>query len=291
MFQSLNGKTLFITGASRGIGLAIARKAAQDGANIVIVSKTTEADPRLQGTIYTAQKEIESIGGAAVAVQCDIRDEKQINAAIIKAESVFGGIDIVVNNASAIDLRPIDTLDIKRFDLMHDVNVRGTYLTTKFCLPHLRKSSNPHVLTLSPPLSLDSKWWSPTLGYSLAKMGMSLVTMSLAEELRKDGIAVNSLWPETTIATAAVANLLGGDKLIKLSRTPEIVADAAYCILTRNSKTCTGNFFIDVNVLTEAGITDFAEYSVEPNSNLALDWYLDNPISSNVIKLEFPSIK
>lgn len=287
MLQTLNRKTLFITGASRGIGLAIAKRAAQDGANIVIAAKSVKEDNRLSGTIYSAAEEIESLGGRALPVSCDIRFEEQVQVAIDAAVSAFGGIDIVVNNASAIDLRNIDQLDMKRYDLMHSVNARGTYLCSKLALPHLRKSSNPHILTLSPPIDIKPKWFAPTLAYTMAKMGMSLVTLGLAKELSKDGIAVNSLWPETAIATAAVSNLLGGDAIIQRSRKPEIVADAAHAILTQDSKSYTGNFFIDVSVLDTLGITDFDSYAVNPDNDLVLDFFLDYPITNRVKKMGF----
>lgn len=282
IMTTLKDKRIFITGASRGIGLAIAKRAACSGAKIIVAAKSVENNPRIPGTIHSAVDEINECGGEGLAVQCDIRFEDQVENAVNKAVEVFGGIDILINNASAINLRSIDVLDMKRFDLMHQVNGRGSFLCAKACLPYLKQSDNPHILTLSPPLDMNAKWFNPMLAYSMAKYGMSMVTLGLSEHLKKHGIAVNSLWPETAIATAAVSNLLGGDTLIQASRKPEIVADAAYEILTRDSKTCTGNFFIDVNVLEEVGITDFTNYSINPSAELALDFFLDTPITDNV---------
>jgi citronellol/citronellal dehydrogenase len=285
--RSLAGKTLFISGASRGIGLAIAMRAARDGANVVIAAKSVIENPRIPGTIYTAAAEIEAAGGQALAVPCDIRFEDQVEAAVNQAVSCFGGIDILVNNASAIDLRGIDALEMKRFDLMHQINARGTYLCCKAALPHLRKSANPHILTLSPPLDLNPKWFSPNLAYTMSKYGMSLVTLGLARDLASDGVGVNSLWPETAIATAAVGNLLGGDELLRRSRKPEIVADAAHAILIRPAKSCSGNFFIDVRVLAEEGMTDFSAYAVDPREDAVLDFFLEAPITAKVTKSAF----
>lgn len=287
MKASLRGKTLFITGASRGIGLAIAKKAARDGANIVIAAKSVAENPKIPGTIYTAAAEIESEGGKALPLPCDIRFDDQVSAAVAKTVDTFGGLDILINNASAIDLRGIDLLDMKRFDLMHQINARGTYLCAKLALPHLRKAENPHILTLSPPLDLNPKWFAPNLAYTMAKYGMSLVTLGLAEELARDGVAVNSLWPETAIATAAVGNLLGGEEIIRRSRKPEIVADAAHAVLNRPARACTGNFFIDVRVLAEDGATDFSSYAVDPAYEAVLDFFLDEPISPRVQKSAF----
>jgi citronellol/citronellal dehydrogenase len=287
MPQTLSGKTLFITGASRGIGLAIAKRAARDGANIVVAAKSVAENPKIPGTIYTAAAEIEAAGGKALAVPCDIRFEAQVEAAVTKTIETFGRLDILVNNASAIDLRGVDSLDMKRFDLMHQINARGTYLCCKTALPFLRKSDNPHILTLSPPLDLNPKWFAPNLAYTMAKYGMSLVTLGLARDLARDGVAVNSLWPETAIATAAVGNLLGGEAVLRHARKPEIVADAAYDILTRPARDCTGNFFIDSLVLKEAGVADLLSYSVDPQAEAALDFFLDAPISDNVRKLAF----
>jgi len=282
--MSLAGKTLFITGASRGIGLAIALRAARDGANIAIAAKSVSEHAKLPGTIFTAAEEIEKAGGKALPIACDIRFDDQVEAAVAAAAEKFGGIDILVNNASAIDLRAIDSLDMKRFDLMHQINARGTYLCARTVLPYLLKAANPHILTMSPPLDMQAKWFSPNLAYTMAKFGMSLVTLGLAEDLKRKGVGVNSLWPETAIATAAVGNLLGGDALIALSRRPEIVADAAYAILTRPAQECTGNFFVDVNVLKDAGVTDFEPYAVKPGKPLALDFFLDRPITPGVVR-------
>jgi citronellol/citronellal dehydrogenase len=273
--MSLKGKTIFISGASRGIGHAIGLRAAKDGANIVIAAKSETDNPKLPGTIHSAANDMIAAGGQALAVVCDIRDEAQVKAAIDKAVEKFGGIDILINNASAINLSGTLATEMKRFDLMHQVNARGTFMCSKYALPHLKKSTNPHILTLSPPLNLNPKWFGPWLAYTMAKYGMSMVTLGLAEEFKTDGIAVNSLWPETTIDTAAVRNLLGGDAMAKRSRTPQIVADAAYIILTRDAKTCTGNFFIDVEVLAGAGITDLTAYAVDPTGKLQLDPFLD----------------
>lgn len=287
MPKPLAGKTLFITGASRGIGLAIALRAARDGANITIAAKSDTENPRLPGTIHTAASEIEAAGGAALALQCDIRFDDQVAAAIGRTVETFGGIDILVNNASAIDLRGIEALDMKRFDLMHQINARGTFLCCKLALPHLKKSSNPHVLTLSPPLDMNPKWFSPNLAYTMAKYGMSLVTLGLAREYARPGVAVNSLWPETAIATAAVKNLLGGEELVRRSRKADIVADAAYAIFNRPAKSCTGNFFIDAKVLREEGVSDLTPYAVDPSCDAVLDFFLDEPVSPGVAKSGF----
>lgn len=271
----LAGKTLFITGGSRGIGLSIAKRAARDGANIAIVAKTIEPQAKLEGTIFTAAKEIEEAGGKALAVQCDIRDEEQITAAVAKTVEAFGGIDICVNNASAISLTKLEETEAKRIDLMFAINTRGTLLTTKACLPHLAKADNPHVLTLSPPLDMKPQWFSGNVAYSIAKYGMSLAVLGLADELKAQGIAVNALWPRTTIATAAIKNILGGDKLMRMSRTPEILADAAYLIFTQDSKKFSGNFLIDDNFLHEVGgIEEFDNYRVDPSQPLAPDFFV-----------------
>jgi citronellol/citronellal dehydrogenase len=278
--SGLKGKTLFITGASRGIGLAIALRAARDGANVAIAAKTADPHPKLPGTIYTAAREIETAGGHALPLVCDVRFEEQVQAAVAKAVETFGGIDICVNNASAISLTPIEQTELKRFDLMFAINTRGTFLVSKTCIPHLRKAANPHILMLSPPLQLTAKWFERRLAYSLSKYGMSLCVLGLAAELAKDGIAVNALWPRTTIATAAVNNLLGGDALMRRSRTPEIVADAAYLVFTRSAKTFTGHFLIDDTLLYEAGgVTDFERYRVDPTMDLAPDFFVpeDSP--------------
>lgn len=274
----LKSKTLFITGASRGIGKEIALKAARDGANIVIAAKTTEPHPKLPGTIYSAAEEIEKAGGRALPLVVDVREEAQVAEAVEKAVATFGGIDILVNNASAINLTGTLQVDMKRFDLMHSINFRGTFLCSKLCVPHLKKSANPHVLNLAPPLSLNPRWFAPHLAYSMAKFGMSFCVLGMAEEFRNDNIAFNALWPRTAIATAAVQNHLGGDHTVRLSRLPQIMADAAYEIFRRNSRDCTGNFFIDDEVLAEAGVKDFRQYqvdtSLEPNQ-LIPDFFID----------------
>jgi citronellol/citronellal dehydrogenase len=271
--MSLRGKTLFITGASRGIGLAIAVRAARDGANVAIAAKTTEPHPKLPGTIYTAAKEIEDAGGKALPLQVDIRHEEQVLEAVKKTAETFGGIDICVNNASAINLTGTEALDMKRYDLMHGINTRGTFVTSKACIPYLKKAANPHVLNLSPPLNMEERWFAPHVAYTMAKFGMSMCVLGMAGEFRKDGIAFNALWPRTTIATAAVQNLLGGDAMIKGSRKPDIMADAAYAIFNRPAKETTGNFFIDEDVLTQAGVTDFGHYAVDPTAKLFPDFF------------------
>ena len=272
--MNLQGKTLFITGASRGIGLAIAKRAARDGANIVIAAKTAETNPKLPGTIYSAAAEIEAAGGNALACITDIRVEEQVQAAVDKTVQTFGGIDILVNNASAISLTGTLDTPIKRFDLMNGVNARGTFLTSKVCLPHLLKAANPHILNISPPLSMEPRWFAHHAAYTMAKYGMSMCVLGMAEEFRQQGVAVNALWPRTAIATAAVQNLLGGNDAIRHARKPEIMADAAYAILTRESRKCTGNFFIDDEVLREAGVTDFDLYAVAPGESLRIDIFL-----------------
>ncbi|CAN5323839.1 NAD(P)-dependent oxidoreductase [soil metagenome] len=264
--MSLRGKTLFITGASRGIGLAIGKRAARDGANVVVAAKTSDPNPKLPGTIFTAAKEIEEAGGKALAVQCDIRFEDQVQAAVAKAVEAFGGIDILVNNASAISLTGTESTDMKRYDLMHSINTRGTFLVSKTCIPHLKKAANPHVLNMSPPLNMETRWFSPHVAYTMAKFGMSMCVLGMAGEYRAAGIAFNALWPRTVIATAAVQNLLGGDASMKASRKPEILADAAYIIFNRSSKECTGNFFVDDTLLASEGKTDLSEYSTTPGS-------------------------
>jgi citronellol/citronellal dehydrogenase len=272
--DTLKGKTLFITGASRGIGLAIGLRAARDGANVAIAAKTAEPHPKLEGTIYTAAAEIEKAGGKALPLICDIRHEEQVAEAVAKTVAAFGGIDICVNNASAISLTDTLATDMKRFDLMHQINTRGTFLASKRCIPHLAKAANPHILMLSPPLDMMPKWFAGHVAYSIAKYGMSLCVLGLAEELKPQGIAVNALWPRTTIATAAVNNLLGGDKLIRASRTPEILADAAHLIFTQPSRAFTGRFCIDDTLLTEHGVTDFDHYRVDPSRDLAPDFFV-----------------
>jgi len=270
----LAGKTLFITGASRGIGLAIALRAARDGVNVVIAAKTTEAHPKLPGTIHTAAAEIEAAGGHALACPVDVRDERQIEDAVARAVDRFGGIDILVNNASAISLTGTRDTAMKRFDLMHQVNVRGTFTCARACIPFLEKAANPHVLMLSPPLSLDARFYASHLAYTMSKMGMSLCVLGLAEELRAAGVAVNALWPRTIIATSAIRNLLGGEEAIRGSRTPEIVADAAHAIFVRGSREATGQFFIDDEVLAAAGVTNFDRYAVAPGAPLLPDLFI-----------------
>lgn len=273
---NLQGKTVFITGASRGIGKAIGLRAARDGANVVIVAKTAEPHPRLDGTVYTAAREIEAAGGRALACLADIRFEEQVQSAVDQAAAAFGGIDMLVNNASAIDLSGTLDTAMKRYDLMHGINTRGTFLTSKLCLPHLLKAANPHILNISPPLNLSPRWFAPHVAYTMAKYGMSLCVLGMAEEFRKQGVAVNALWPRTTIATAAIQNLLGGDALMRRSRVPEIMADAAHTILGRNSRDCTGHFFLDEEVLRSEGVTDFDRYSVVPGASLQTDLFLDD---------------
>lgn len=271
---TLGGKTLFITGASRGIGLAIGRRAARDGANIAIVAKTREPHPKLAGTVYTAAAEIEKAGGRALPLVCDIRFEDQVAAAVAETVATFGGIDICVNNASAISLTPLGATDMKRFDLMHNVNTRGTFLASKLCLPHLKQSANPHILMISPPLDLQPEWFAGHVAYTIAKYGMSLCVLGFAEELGRDGIGVNALWPRTTIATDAIRNVVG-DKLMRMSRTPEIMADAAYLVLTQPGRTFTGQFLLDDRVLYDVGgVTNFAPYSVHPGTPLAPDFFV-----------------
>jgi len=271
----LKGKTLFITGASRGIGLAIALRAARDGANIAIAAKTQEPHPKLEGTIETAAQQVEQAGGRALALACDIRFEDQVQDAVARTVKTFGGIDICVNNASALSLSTIEETTLKRFDLMLGVNTRGAFLVTKTCLPFLRQASNPHVLMLSPPLDLAPKWFAGHVAYSIAKYSMSLCVLGLAEELKGAGIAVNALWPRTTIATAAIKNILGGQKVMRMSRTTDIVADAAHLVFRQPANAFTGNFLIDDTVLHEmGGVTNFAQYSVDPAMPLAPDFFV-----------------
>ncbi len=270
----MSNKTAFITGSSRGIGKAIAIKLAKNGFNIVIAAKTSEPHPKLDGTIYTAAEEIEKLGVKALPVVVDIRDENMVNDAINKTIDKFGGIDVLVNNASAIGLTPTEQTSMKRYDLMHDINVRGTFMVSKACIPHLKNADNPHILTLSPPLNLKPSWFGAHLAYTMSKYGMSMTVLGQSNELKSSGIAANALWPKTTIATAAVKNLLGGDALIQASRTPEIMADAAFEIVQKSSKECTGNFFIDEEVLINKGITDFTKYAVNPKMSLMKDLFI-----------------
>ncbi|WP_280468446.1 SDR family oxidoreductase [Nocardia cyriacigeorgica] len=277
--KPLAGKTLIMSGGSRGIGLEIAKRAAADGANITLIAKTDQPHPRLPGTIHTAAAELEAAGGKVLPFVGDVRIDESVATAVEQTIERFGGIDIVVNNASAIDLSPTDALPMKKYDLMQDINCRGSFLLSKLCIPALRESAaagrNPHILTLSPPLNLDPKWAGSSLGYTIAKYGMSLTTLGLAEELKSDGIGVNSLWPRTTIATAAVKNLLGGEDMVATSRTPDIYADAAYLVLTSPSTETTGNFFIDDDVLAAHGITDLDKYRVTPGDGpLTTDLFL-----------------
>jgi citronellol/citronellal dehydrogenase len=272
--MSLKGKTLFITGASRGIGKAIGLRAARDGANVVIVAKTTEPHPKLPGTIYTAAEEINAAGGKALPLAVDIRDENAVADAVKKAVDTFGGIDILVNNASAIHLTGTEATPMKRYDLMHGINTRGTFVCSQACVPFLKKAPNPHVLNLSPPLNMEAKWFAPHVAYTMAKFGMSMCVLGMSAEFKKDGVAFNALWPRTTIATAAVQNLLGGDAIVRGSRKPEIMADAAYVIFNRPARECTGNFFIDDEVLKSAGKTDLSEYAVDPSAQLVPDFFV-----------------
>ncbi len=276
--NDLSNKTLFVSGASRGIGLAIAKRAASDGANIILAAKTAEPHPKLPGTIYTAAEEIEEAGGKAFPLICDVRSEEQIEDAVNKGAEHFGGIDICVNNASAIQLTNTLQTDMKRYDLMNQINARGTFLTSKKCLPYLLKAQNPHILNLSPPLDMNPKWFSNHVAYSIAKYGMSLCVLGMAEEFKEQGVAVNALWPRTAIATAAVKNILGGDETVKVSRTPEIMADAAYVIFTKDSKEFTGNFCIDDNLLAENGVDDFSKYAEVPFAQLAPDFFVPDDI-------------
>jgi citronellol/citronellal dehydrogenase len=273
--MSLHGKTLFISGASRGIGLAIALRAARDGANVALIAKTAEPHPKLEGTVYTAAEQIEAAGGRALPIVGDIRDEQQVAVAVAQAVERFGGIDACVNNASAINLSRTEALELKRYDLMQDINVRGTFAVSRACIPHLREAENPHILTLSPPIDLDPRWLGPHLGYTLAKYGMSIVALGLAAELREQGIASNALWPRTLVATAAVQNLLGGDAAMARARKPELYADAAYAILNRPARECTGNAFLCEDVLVEAGVTDLSPYSYVEGAELAVDLFVD----------------
>jgi citronellol/citronellal dehydrogenase len=266
---------MFISGGSRGIGLAIALRAARDGANVALVAKTDQPHPKLEGTIHTAAEEIEKAGGTALPIVGDIRDEESVAGAVEAAVARFGGIDICVNNASAISLTPTEATEMKRYDLMQDINTRGTFLVSKSCVPHLRHAENPHVLTLSPPLSLDPRWAKNHVAYTIAKYGMSLCTLGMAAEFADDGIAFNSLWPRTLVATAAVQNLLGGDAAMARARKPDVYADSAYAVLNRPSRECTGNFFLCEDVLVEEGVTDFEAYAAAPGAEPQVDLYVD----------------
>lgn len=274
--MSLKDKTMFISGASRGIGLAIATRAAQDGANIALIAKTAEPHPKLDGTVYTAAERIEAAGGKALPIVGDIRNEEQVAHAVEQAVAEFGGIDICVNNASAINLSGTEDLEVKRYDLMQGINTRGTFVVSKACIPHLRKAENPHILTLSPPISLDRKWFRGHIGYTIAKYGMTLCALGFAEEFREAGIASNALWPRTLVATAAVQNLLGGDVAMARARRPEVYSDAAYVILARPSRECTGNTYLCEDVLAEEGITDLSAYAYVPGAELQVDLYVDH---------------
>jgi len=282
--MSLANKVVFITGGSRGIGLEIGKRAARDGAKVVLAAKTAEPHPKLPGTIFTAAEEIIEAGGEALPLTLDVRDEENVLRAVEETVSHFGGIDICVNNASAISLTKTPDTDMKRYDLMHQINGRGTYLVSKYCIPHLKKSSNPHILNLAPPLDMKAKWFGPHLAYTMAKFTMSMCVLGMAEELKADGIAVNGLWPRTAIATAAVKNVLGGEELMNISRKPEIMADAAYEIFIKDSKEFTGNFCIDDLVLHESGIKDFTKYADVSFDKLAPDFFVpdDTPLPEEI---------
>ncbi len=277
MTGTLKGRTMLISGASRGIGLAIALAAAKDGANIAFIAKTAEPHPKLEGTVYTAAAEIEAAGGQALPIVGDVRDENQVADAVAATVERFGGIDICVNNASAINLAPTEHLDVKRYDLMQSINSRGTFVLSKACLPHLKKGTNPHILTLSPPITLDPQWLGAYTGYTVAKFGMTLTALGLAAELRSAGVASNTLWPRTLVATAAVRNLLGGESALSVARTPAVYADSAYLILTSPSRECTGNMFLCEDVLVAHGVTDLDQYSVMPGTtDFGLDLYVED---------------
>ena len=274
--MTLNDKTIFISGGSRGIGLAIALRAARDGANVALIAKTGEPHPRLEGTVFTAAAQIEAAGGRALPIVGDIRDEGRVAQAVEQTVAEFGGIDVCINNASAIDLSPTETLEIKRYDLMQAINTRGTFVVSRACIPHLKRSANPHILTLSPPISLEPRWLGPHIGYTIAKYGMSLCALGLAAEFRDAGVASNSLWPRTLIATAAVQNLLGGEEAMARSRRPELYADAAYAIVTRPSRECTGNMYLCEDVLAEEGVTDLEQYAYVPGAEPIVDLFVDH---------------
>jgi citronellol/citronellal dehydrogenase len=274
--ETLKGNTLFISGGSRGIGLAIALRAARDGANVALIAKTAEPHPKLEGTVYTAAEEIEAAGGQSLPIVGDIRDEEQVGAAVAQAVERFGGIDVCVNNASAIDVSGTEALSMKRYDLMQAINTRGTFVVSRACIPHLKQSDNPHILTLSPPISLEPRWLGPHIGYTIAKYGMSLCALGLAAEFRDAGIASNTLWPRTLIATAAVQNLLGGDEAMARARKPELYADAAHAVITRPSRECTGNMLLCEDVLAEEGVTDLDRYAYVPGAELQVDLFVDH---------------
>ncbi len=274
--MSLADKTLFISGGSRGIGLEIALRAARDGANVALIAKTAEPNPKLPGTVFTAAEEIEAAGGRALPIVGDIRDDAQVEAAVAATVERFGGIDVCVNNASAIDLSGTEALQMKRYDLMQDINTRGTFVVSRACIPHLRRAENAHILTLSPPISLEPHWLGPHVGYTIAKYGMTLCALGFAAELRDAGVASNALWPRTLIATAAVKNLLGGDEAMAAARKPELYADAAYAVVTRPSRQCTGNAFLCEDVLAEEGVTDFDRYAYVPGATPQIDLFVDH---------------
>src|SRR5690349_8958427 len=274
--MSLAGRTMFISGGSRGIGLQIALTAARDGANVVLIAKTAEPHPKLPGTVFTAAEDIEAAGGTALPIVGDIRQADQVEAAVKQTVERFGGIDICINNASAINLNRTQDLPVRRFDLMQEINARGTFVVTRACIPHLKQGTNPHILTLSPPISLEPRWLGGHIGYTLSKYGMSLLALGFAEELREDGVASNALWPRTLIATAAVQNLLGGDAAMAVSRRPELYADAAYAVITKPSRECTGNTFLCEDVLRAEGVTDFDRYAYVPGATPQVDLFVDH---------------
>ena len=276
--MDLNGKTIVVTGSSRGIGLAIAKRAARDGANVVILAKTSKSHPKLEGTIYTAAEEVVAAGGNAIAIPVDVRSDAQMIGAIDTAIASYGQIDILVNNASALGLFSTPHTDMKRFDLMHQINTRGTFLCTKLCIPYLQQATNPHVLMISPPLDMQIHWFAPHVAYTIAKYGMSMCVLGMAEEFRKDRIAFNALWPRTTIATAAIGNVVGGAEMLARSRSPAIMADAAHLILTKPSKEFTGNFCIDERLLAEHGETNFSKYAIDPSKKLQPDFMIPHDI-------------
>jgi citronellol/citronellal dehydrogenase len=274
--MTLTDKTLFISGASRGVGLAIALRAARDGANVALIAKTAEPHPKLEGTVFTAAEQIEEAGGEALPIVGDIRDESQVARAVAQTVERFGGVDICVNNASAINLSSTEALEIKRYDLMQAINTRGTFVVSRACIPHLKRSENPHILTLSPPISLEPRWLAPHIGYTIAKYGMTVCALGLAAEFFEDGIASNSLWPRTLIATAAVQNLLGGGEAMARARKPELYADAAHAVITRPSRECTGHAYLCEDVLEEEGVTDFDEYASVPGAAPQVDLFVDH---------------